>query len=105
MNTLDEKYPEGHFIALWTGIGIAIGAGLGIPFGLILKIPAFFGIGLPIGLAIGSAIGSIIENKYKKEGKIRPLTAEEEKKKRLNIRMGIALCCFGILVLLLFMFI
>jgi len=88
---VQEKYPEGHFIGKSMGIGTAIGAGLGFPFGLIIGNPAFFGIGLPIGLAIGAAVGTNLEKKAKEEGRIRPLTKEEAKRKKIGIYAGLGL--------------
>lgn len=63
-------------------IGIAIFSGLGIPLSIILKNPGLIGIGPAIGVAFGLAIGSSIESKYKKEGKIRPLTEDEKRKEK-----------------------
>lgn len=77
------KYPEGY----WIGWGMAIGMALGMPFGVALGNVAFGpGFGLPIGLAIGASL----EQKYKKEGKIRPMTKKEKEgqKKIVTILMG-----------------
>ena len=78
----NRTYPEGYFLA--------IGLALGMPFGLIFVItldnPGFIGMGIPFGLAIGLAL----EAKYKKEGKIRPLTQEEFKTRKLLLIAGIA---------------
>lgn len=77
---MDKKqYPKGHFITY----GIAIGLPLGIPIGLAL---GNIGIGPAIGVALGTLIGMIWEKKYEKEGKIRPLTAEEKFKKKKNAK-------------------
>ncbi len=102
-----EQYPEGHFVNIWIGVGIALGAGMGVPFGIAIGNPAFIGIGLPIGLSIGVAIGSSIEAQYRKEGKIRPLTEEEQKNKKRGMKIGIAsgigLLIVGILLFIAFM--
>lgn len=103
MDEKNEKYPEGHFIGMWMGIGIAIGCGLGVPLAIAIGNPGFFGIGIPIGLAIGIAIGSSIEAKYKKEGKLRPLTLEEKKKKKSGVMIGVALLVIGVLIFLFFL--
>jgi MFS family permease len=102
MEEQNEKYPEGHFIGMWMGIGIAIGSGLGVPLAIAIGNPGFFGIGIPIGLAIGLAIGSSIEAKYKKEGKLRPLTLKEKKQKKLGVMIGVALLVIGMLTFLFF---
>ena len=102
MEEKNEKYPEGHFVGLWMAVGVAVGAGIGIPLSLAMGNPGLIGIGLPIGLAIGLAIGSSIEAKYKKEGKLRPLTLEEKKRKKLGVMIGIGLLVIGMLTFLLF---
>lgn len=65
-----KKYPKGHFVGMWMGIGIAIFAGLGIAFSVITENFGLIGIGPAIGIAIGLSIGQSVENKYNKEGKI-----------------------------------
>ena len=49
----------GIWMAVGTGIGVAIGAALDNP-----------GIGTPIGLAVGVAFGSYLDKKAKEEGKV-----------------------------------
>ena len=87
MQEKKEKYPEGHFIGMWIGIGAAIFSGIGLPLSIILKNSGFIGIGPAIGVAVGIAIGSSIEEKYKKEGKIRPLTEKEKKRKQALVKI------------------
>lgn len=94
------EYPEGHFVSKWTGLGIVFGAGVGIPLGLSIGNPAFFGIGLPVGLALGAAIGTTKEKEAKEAGLIRPLTKEEEKRKKLSVYAGIESLVLGLIVLL-----
>ena len=99
-----EKYPEGHFLGMWMGIGIAIFSGIGIPLSIIIDNPGFIGIGPALGVAFGLAIGQGIENKYRQEGKIRPLTEVEKKRKKYAVAVGIIFLTIGvILVLLLFL--
>lgn len=104
MEKKNGKYPEGHFVKIWMVIGIAIGAGMGIALGIAIGNPGLFGIGIPLGLALGLAVGSSIEVKYKKEGKLRPLTKEEKKNQKLSVMIGVALLVIGILTFLFFLF-
>ncbi|MDD4898811.1 MAG: hypothetical protein PHY70_05475, partial [Methanocellales archaeon] len=60
----NKTYPEGHFVGMWMGIGIAIFSGFGIPLSIATGNPGFMGIGPAIGVAFGLAIGSSIEAKY-----------------------------------------
>ncbi len=101
MEEKNKKYPEGHFIGMWIGIGIAIFSGLGIPLSIAMKIPGLIGIGPAIGVAIGVAIGQSIETKYKNEGKIRPLTKEEKKNRKIAVFAGISILILGFTVFLL----
>jgi hypothetical protein len=95
MNEIDKKYPEGHFVGKWMGIGIAICSGLWIPLCIIIKTPGLIGVGPAIGFSIGLVIGSLIESKYKKEGKIRPSTKQEKNKRKIAIIAGIAILVLG----------
>jgi hypothetical protein len=97
MTDENKKYPEGHFVGQWIGIGMAIFSGLGIPISFIFENFAFIGIGPSIGLAFGAAIGSSIENKYKKEGRIRPQTKQEKKRVRIALFIGFAFLLAGVL--------
>ena len=95
-----KKYPEGHFVGMWIGIGIAIFTGVGVPLSFVLESPAFIGIGPAIGVAFGVAIGQSIEDKHKKEGKIRSLTKEEQDRKKKLVYAGIAVLIIGFVALL-----
>lgn len=98
-----EKYPEGHFIGKWTAIGVALGAVFGIPLGIAIGDPAFFGTTLPVGIAVGVAIGSAKEKEAMKQGRIRPLTKEEKKRRDLMVYGGMATFILGMIVLLAFL--
>lgn len=100
MNQIVEKYPEGHFVSIWMGIGIALFSGIGIPLSIITDNPGFIGIGPALGVAFGLAIGQGVENKYKQEGKIRPLTDTEKKRKKSAVTLGIILLIIGIILVL-----
>ena len=104
MEENNKKYPEGHFVGMWMGIGIAIFTGVGVPVAFATGNPGLLGIGPALGVSIGLAIGSGIENKYKKEGKIRSLTEEERKRKKIGITIGvISLVAFFLVGLLIFL--
>lgn len=92
MNDKDKKYPEGYFI----GIGIALGVLFGIPLAFSLENMAYIGTGFPIGLAIGIAL----EEKYKKEGRIRPLNENKKKTRKIGLIAGTGALIIGIIALL-----
>lgn len=95
-----KKYPEGHFLGMWMGIGIAIFSGVGIPLSVATDNSGFIGIGPALGVALGLAIGQSMENKYKAEGKIRPLTKEEKRTKQITLGAGVVILIIGLLVAL-----
>jgi hypothetical protein len=101
----NKKYPEGHFTGMWMIIGIAIFSGIGIPLSIVTENPGLIGIGPALGVAFGLSIGAGIESKMKKEGKIRPLSKDEKKKRQMLVTMGIviliALSLIGLVVFLL----
>ena len=99
-----KKYPEGHFLGMWIGIGIAIFSGFGIPLSIVTENPGFIGIGPALGVAVGLSIGQSIENKYKQKGKIRPLTDSEKKSKKNAVTAGIVILTFGVLIFVLLFF-
>ena len=105
MEENNKQYPEGRFVGMWMGIGIAIFTGVGVPIAFATGNPGLLGIGPALGVSIGLSIGSGIEAKYKKEGKIRPLTEEERKRKKIAIIIGVislaALSLIGFLFFLL----
>ena len=96
MEEKNKKYPEGHFLGMWMGIGIAIFTGVGVPISIATKNLGLIGIGPAIGIAFGLSIGAGIEEKYKKQGKIRPLTEEEEKRKKLAVLAGVIMLLLGV---------
>ena len=104
MEQNDKKYPEGHFVGMWMGIGIAIVSGFGVPLSIVTKNYGLIGIGPAIGVAFGLSIGQAIENKYKREKKIRPLTEEEKKRKKITVMAGLAVLTLGVIVFLLRLF-
>jgi len=102
MNNRPDKnkktYPEGHFVGMWMGIGMAIFSGMGIPISIATKNYSFIGIGPAIGMSFGLAIGQSIEKKHKEAGKIRPLTDKEKRTRKLLLLSGIGLFVIGLIV-------
>jgi hypothetical protein len=98
-NDDDRIYPEGHYVGMWIGIGMAIFAGLGIPFSVALDNPGLIGIGPAIGVGFGAAIGSGIEKKKKAEGLVRPLTEAERMNRKKAAIIGSAVLLVGLIVL------
>jgi hypothetical protein len=104
MENEQKKYPEGHFAGMWMGIGMVIFTGLGVPLSIITGNPGLIGIGPAIGVAFGLSVGAAVEEKKKKEGKIRPLTEEEKKRKKTALLAGVViLAALALLGLLLFL--
>jgi hypothetical protein len=100
MEEKTEKFPEGHVLGMWMGIGIAIFSGIGIPICIATGNFGFLGIGPAMGVAFGVAIGQSEEEKYKGQGKLRPLTEQEKKRKEAGIKFGlIALTLLTLLAL------
>jgi hypothetical protein len=104
MEKKNGKCPEGQFVGMWMGIGIAIFTGIGVSLSVALKMPGLIGIGPAIGVAFGAAIGHSIESKYKKAGKIRPLTEGEKWKGKILVFAGISIFIIGLLLFLLKLF-
>ena len=100
MEENNKKYPEGHFVGMWMGAGIAIFSGIGIPLSIVSENPGLIGIGPAIGVAFGLAVGSSIEARYQKEGKIRPLSEKEKKRKKIGITAGIVILSLSALIFL-----
>ena len=98
MNDKIKKYPEGHFLGIWMGIGIAIFSGLGIPISITTNNFGFIGIGPALGVAFGLSIGQLVENKYKQEGRIRPLSESEIKSKKIAVAAGVVVLMFGVII-------
>jgi preprotein translocase subunit SecY len=82
MSKNEKKYPKGYWMAVGISIGVAVGVALGPLFDNI-------GIGIAIGIAIGSGIGASLEQKNKDN--IRPLTAQEQKRQKLGVVVGMTL--------------
>ena len=93
----EKKYPKGHFIGMWMGIGIAIFSGIGIPLSIALNNYAFVGMGPALGVAVGLSIGQGIETKHLKEGRIRPLTDKEKRNQKIVLTTAIIILTIGVL--------
>ena len=97
MDDKTKNYPEGHFLGIWMGICMAIFSGFCIPLSIITENLGFIGIGTALGVAVGVAIGQSIENEYKEEGRIRPLTEAEQKRKKNAVFAGVIILTLGLL--------
>lgn len=95
MSANESKHPKGYWMGIGMSIGIAIGAGLG---------PIFdnFGVGIGIGVAIGSGIGASLERRNKDN--LRPLTAEEQKRQKRGIAIGLAVAAILAIMLVIVAF-
>lgn len=94
-----KSYPEGHFVGLWMGIGIALFTAIAVPLCFLIDNFAFIGVGPAIGVSIGLAVGQGIEAKYKEAGQIRPATMAEHQKKKTAILLALAILVIGTVVL------
>jgi len=103
-NKNEKKFPKGHFLGMWMGIGVAIFTGIGVPLCFATKNPGLIGIGPAIGVGFGLSVGQAIENKYEKEGRIRPLTETENKKRKYAVMIGTGLLILGVLAFILILF-
>ncbi|MBT8209662.1 MAG: hypothetical protein KJP14_03965 [Eudoraea sp.] len=104
LNNKNKQYPEGHFLGLWMGIGIALFSGLGVVISAVMENYAFIGMGPAIGVAVGLPIGQAIENKHKEQGRIRPLIEKEKKARKNILYIGLALFLLGVVVFTLMYF-
>ena len=100
----DRKYPEGHFVGVGMAIGLAVFSGLAIPLALATGNFGLVGIGPALGVAFGLSLGQAIENKYKKEDRIRPLNEVEKKRKKMAVVAGLVLLALGVGVFLILLF-
>ena len=76
-------------------------SGLGIPLSIATNNYGLLGVGPASGIAFGLSIGLAIEKKLKKENKIRPPAAEEKKRWRVAVLVGIILLVIGVVTFLL----
>jgi len=86
------KYSEGHFIAL----GLMFGACVGLPFGSLVGNIAF---GSSIGLAAGLLLGALVEDKFKRDGRVRVLSKKERVEEGGFLRM-ILIAVLSILIII-----
>lgn len=96
----NKKYPEGHFVGMWMVIGMIMFSGFGLVLSISTDNPGLIGIGPAIGMVFGLSIGTSIEDKMKKQGKIRPLTKKEKKRKKRAFIVGLIALALGIVVFL-----
>ena len=95
MSENEKKYPKGYWMSVGLGLGIAIGMAMG---------PIFdnFGVGIGIGVAIGSGIGASLEQKNKDN--IRPLTEQENKRRRWAVILGLLILLASVIATVLLWF-
>lgn len=96
----NKKYPEGHFLGVGMAIGIAIFSGVGVTLSTATDNPGLIGMGPAIGVALGLAYGKSMEDKYRKEGLIRPLTEEEKKSRKRGKMIGAIAVAVGVIALI-----
>jgi hypothetical protein len=97
--TVQEKYPQGHWMGLGMCIGIAFGCIPSLAGLFVDDLSSFLAVGPAIGCGLGVAIGAALERKHKDE--LRPLTlAEQQTRFRLTL---LSLGSLALLVLLLFL--
>ncbi|MFC2090688.1 hypothetical protein ACFLT1_07895 [Bacteroidota bacterium] len=92
-----KLYPKGHFVSLWMGLGMAFFTVIGITISFLTENFSLMGIGLGAGVGVGLAVGQGVENKYEKEGKIRPLNEAEQRNRRIMVYVGLALLLIGVI--------
>jgi hypothetical protein len=63
MEEKPKKYPEGHFVGMWMGMGTGIFSGLGILLAIITKNLGLNGIWPAMGVAFGVVTGQSVEAK------------------------------------------
>ena len=95
MSKNEKKYPKGYWMGVGLSIGVAIGVALGPLFGNI-------GLGIAIGVAIGSGIGAALEQRYKDN--IRPLTEQENKRRRWAVILGLLITLASVIAIALLLF-
>lgn len=93
-----KQYPEGQLVATWIGICIALSAGFGIVLAVSTDNPGLIGIGPAIGVALGVAIGTGLENKYRQDGRIRPLKPAERRRHRRAVVAAVVILLIGVLL-------
>lgn len=96
MSKIERKYPKGYWMATGISIGIAIGVAMSPIFENI-------GIGIAIGVAIGSGIGAALEKVN--IANIRPLTEQEQKRRKVVLIISLALTSILALTLLIAYFV
>jgi len=100
----NKQYAEGSIVGMWMAIGIAIFSGLGITLSVATDNPGMISLGPALGMLLGLAIGTAQEAKYRKEGKIRPLTEKEKVTQKKATIAGIVILILGILAFLVLLF-
>lgn len=96
----EKEYPEGQLVAMWIGIGIALFAGVGVVFATATDNPGLIGIGPALGVAVGAGIGTGLQNKARREGRIRELAPTERRRQRRALWIGGVILLAGVAAML-----
>jgi len=93
-----NKYPKGHFMGVGMSLGMPFGFLIGIPLGIMLDTVIISVTLSPVlGAILGVILGSYLEHKNK--DKIRKLTKEEMKVKKVGILFTSIVLLVGLLVI------
>ena len=84
-----KTYPQGHFLGLGMALGILASLLVGFTISIVFEMPELLGLWPAVGVIIGLVSGKLIEDKYKREGKIRPVTEAEEKKRKKAVKIAV----------------
>jgi hypothetical protein len=83
---------------MWMGLGIAMFCGVGVPLAIVTGNFGLIGIGPAVGVAFGAAVGRAVEDKHRRQGRIRPLSEPERRRRRsrttwalVSVLIGVAL--------------
>jgi hypothetical protein len=97
-NKHDKKFPKGHFVGIWMGIGLAMFAGLGVPLSVATGNTGLIGLGPAMGLVFGTIIGQIVEKNKDSQGLIRELTPAERRSRSYAILAGLVILVAGMVI-------
>jgi zinc transporter ZupT len=94
-----SKNERRHSKGYWMSIGISLGVAMGAALGMTLD---NLGAGIGIGVAIGAGIGAALEQKNKDN--IRPLTEQENRRRRWAVILGLLILLASVIATILIWF-